>query len=62
MYKVRLKGFRFIHRGAEENLERVDTYNEFVVPDLRALELFVSNMACYSTDKLELEIYKEEDD
>ena len=66
MYKVRLKGFRYIYRRADESgeqkHERVDTYNDFSVPDLRALELFVSNMACYSTDTLELEIYKEEDE
>ena len=62
MYKVRLMGFRFIYRGENEKHEKVETYNDFSVPDLRALELFVSNLACYSTDTIRLEIYNEEDE
>ena len=60
MYKVRLMGFRVIYRG--EKSEKVETYNDFSVPDLRALELFISNLACYSTDTIKLEIYNEEDE
>lgn len=62
MYRVRLMGFRYIYRGEGEKSEKVETYNDFSVPDLRALELFVSNLACYSTDTIRLEIYNEEDE
>ena len=55
-------GFRYIYRGEGEKSEKVETYNDFSVPDLRALELFVSNLACYSTDTIRLEIYNEEDE
>lgn len=60
MYYVRLTSERFIYRGADENSEKIETYTDFMVPDLRALELFVSNLACYATGTIRLDIREKE--